>query len=52
MAAFRTKRMKAAEEEILEAVDGKMRPEQSEKLRIIRDHINGLDLYFGIIFSF
>lgn len=44
MSAFRTKHMKATDEEILEAVDGEMCPEQAEKLRIIRDHMNGLDL--------
>ena len=36
--------MKATDEEILEAVDGEMCPEQAEKLRIIRDHMSDLDL--------
>lgn len=36
--------MKATNEEILEAVDGEMCPEQAEKLRIIREYMNGLDL--------
>lgn len=37
--------MKATDEEILEAVDGEICPEQAEKLRIIREHMNNLDLY-------
>ena len=36
--------MKATDEEILEAVDGEIFPEQAEKLRIIRDHMSSLDL--------
>lgn len=44
VSAFRTKHMKATDEEILEAVDGEICPEQAEKLRIIRDHMSGLDL--------
>lgn len=36
--------MKATDEEILEAIDGDICPEQAEKLRIIRDHMSGLDL--------
>ena len=44
VSAFRTKRMKATDEEIMEAVDGEMCPEQAEKLRIIREHMNNLDL--------
>lgn len=44
VSAFRTKGMKATDEEILEAVDGEIYPEQAEKLRIIRDHMSSLDL--------
>jgi transposase len=44
VSAFRTKGMKATNEEIIEAVDGNICPEQAEKLRIIRDHMSGLDL--------
>ena len=44
VSAFRTKRMKATDEEIIEAVDGNICPEQTEKLRIIREHMNNLDL--------
>ena len=44
MSAFRTKHMKATDEEILEAVDGEICPEQAEKLRIIREHMSNLDL--------
>ena len=44
MSAFRTKHMKATDEEIIEAVDGEMCPEQAEKLRIIREHMSSLDL--------
>jgi transposase len=36
--------MKATDEEILEAVDGNICPEQAEKLRIIRNHMSNLDL--------
>ena len=36
VSSFRTKRMKATDEEILAAVDGEMCAEQAEKLRIIR----------------
>jgi Transposase and inactivated derivatives len=42
--AFRTKGMKATDEEVLAAVDGDMCAEQAEKLRIIRSHMDGLDL--------
>lgn len=42
--AFRTKGMKATDEEVLDAVDGEMCPEQAEKLRIVREHMNGLEL--------
>ena len=44
VSAFRTKRMKATDDEILEAVDGAMCSEQAEKLRIIRKHMSSLDL--------
>ncbi len=44
VSAFRTKHMKATDEEILEAIDGEICSEQAEKLRIIRDHMRGLDL--------
>lgn len=43
VSVFRTKGMKATDEEVLDAVDGEMCPEQAEKLRIIREHMNGLD---------
>lgn len=41
---FRTKGMKATDAEILAAVDGKICPEQAEKLRIIRSHMDCLEL--------
>lgn len=41
---FRTKCMKATDEEVLAAVDGEMCAEQTEKLRIIRSHMSSLDL--------
>ena len=41
---FRTKGMKATDEEVLAAVDGELCDEQAEKLRIIRSHMDGLDL--------
>ena len=41
---FRTKRMKATDEEVLAAVDGEFCPEQAEKLRIIRSHLESLEL--------
>lgn len=41
---FRTKGMKATNEEILRALDGTMCPDQAEKLRIIRAHIENLEL--------
>lgn len=44
VSVFRTKGMKATDEEVLDAVDGKICPEQAEKLRIIREHMNGLQL--------
>ena len=41
---FRTKGMKASDEEVLAAVDGEICPEQAEKLRIIRSHMDSLEL--------
>ena len=41
---FRTKHMKATDVEILAAVDGEMCAEQAEKLRIIRSHMDILEL--------
>ena len=43
VSGFRTKGMKATDEEVLAAVDGEICPEQAEKLRIIRSHMNGLE---------
>ena len=44
VSSFRTRGMKATNEEVLAAVDGEICPEQAEKLRIIRSHMNSLDL--------
>lgn len=44
VSVFRTKGMKATDEEVLAAVDGEMCTEQAEKLRIIRSHMDGLEL--------
>ena len=44
VSGFRTKGMKATDEQVLAAVDGEICPEQAEKLRIIRSHMNGLEL--------
>lgn len=41
---FRTKGMKATNEQVLAAVDGEMCVEQAEKLRIICSHMDSLDL--------
>lgn len=41
---FRTKGMKATNEEVLSAIDGCICPEQAEKMRIIRSHMDCLDL--------
>jgi hypothetical protein len=41
---FRTKHLKATNEQILSAIDGDMCAEQAEKLRIIRSHMENLDL--------
>jgi transposase len=44
VAVFRTRGMKATDEQVLAAVDGEMCVEQAEKLRIIRAHMESLDL--------
>ena len=44
VSGFRTKGMKATNEEVLAAVDGEICPEQAEKLRIIRSHMDSLEL--------
>lgn len=44
VAEFRTKGIKATNEQILSAVDGELCAEQAEKLRIIRSHMERLDL--------
>ncbi|MEG1578876.1 MAG: IS110 family transposase [Oscillospiraceae bacterium] len=44
VSGFRTKGMKATDEEVLAAVDGEMCEEQAEKLRIIRSHMDNLAL--------
>ena len=44
VSGFRTKHMKATNEEIFAAVDGEMCVEQAEKLRIIRSHMDILEL--------
>jgi transposase len=44
VSGYRTKGMKATDEEILAAVDGEICPEQAEKLRIIRSHMSSLDI--------
>lgn len=44
VSGFRTKGMKATDEEVLAAVDGEMCAKQAEKLRIIRSHMNSLVL--------
>ena len=44
VSGFRTKGMKATDEEVLSAVDGCICPEQAEKMRIIRSHLDCLDL--------
>ena len=43
VSAFRTKRMKATDEEVLAAIDDVFCPEQSEILRIIRSHMESLE---------
>lgn len=42
--SFRTKGMRATNEQVLAAVDGEMCAQQAEKLRIIRSHMNSLEL--------
>ena len=44
VSGFRTKGMKATNEQVLAAVDGEMCEEQAEKLRIIRSHMDSLAL--------
>ena len=44
VSVYRTKGMKASDEEVLAAVDGELCAEQAEKLRIIRSHMDGLEL--------
>lgn len=44
VSSFRTKHMKATDEQILAAVDGEICDEQAEKLRIIRSHLDNLEL--------
>lgn len=44
VSSFRTKHIKATDEQILAAVDGEMCDEQAEKLRIIRSHLDNLEL--------
>ena len=44
VSGFRIKHMKATHVEILAAVDGKMCVEQAEKSRIIRSHMDVLEL--------
>ena len=44
VSSFRTKGLKATDEQILAAVDGEMCVEQAEKLRIIRSHMDSLKL--------
>ena len=44
VSGFRTRGMKATDEEVLAAVDGEMCEEQAEKLRIIRSHMDSLEL--------
>ncbi len=41
---FRRKNMKATDEQILAAIDGDICPEQAEKLRIIRAHMDNIEL--------
>lgn len=44
VADFRTKGMKATDEEVLATVGGEFCPEQAEKLRIVRSHTESLEL--------
>ncbi len=43
VSSFRTKGMKATDDELLAALDGEIYPEQAEKLRIIRSHMDNLE---------
>ena len=44
VSSFRTRGMKASNEEVLAAIDGELCVEQAEKLRIIRSHMDSLAL--------
>lgn len=44
VSGFRTKGMKATDEQVIAAMDGEMCEEQAEKLRIIRSHMDSLNL--------
>lgn len=44
VSVFRTKGMKATDAQVLAAVDGELCPEQVEKLRIIRSHMESFEL--------
>ena len=44
VSVFRTKGMKATDEDVLAAVDGEMCAKQAEKLRIIRSHMDNLEM--------
>ena len=44
VSVFRTKGLKATDEQILAALDGELCAEQAEKLRIIRSHMDNLEL--------
>lgn len=44
VSVFRTKGMKATDEDVLAAVDGEMCTEQAEILRIIRSHMDSLEM--------
>lgn len=44
ISSFRTKGMKATDEQVLSAVDGCIFAEQAEKMRIIRSHMDNLEL--------
>ncbi len=44
VSSFRTKGMKAANEEVLAAIDGEICAEQAGKLRIIRSHLDSIEL--------
>lgn len=44
VSGFRTKGMKASNDEILAAIEGSISPEQAEKLNIIRSHMDSLEL--------